>query len=452
MITSIKNINKHNTFRESTKRDNALNNEKTRVVLNAINTVDKRTQNLVSQTDNANNTLILFPSLLCSGLCLGSTLSLAEKSKNISGKVFAGLAAAGALLYSQFALKRGKDDARAYHTGVSEAIGEDLQDSKLFAMPSQQQMSEITNHPVYKFYKEYDYEQSPDLMPDFLFLKHIKFLRNLKKEEKSINIKALQNENIQANNTDKELIENLSNKIDKEAMDYSNKVALGLNYIVSGSMIGALGLASISAKAAKKSKALGAGMKAAAVALGTAPFFAFCKLLSLPFFTNIEDVGRFKSKERIYRELVGQEALPKLPDNAISAFIEHMKTKDEYKTKIERLNQLTETRNNIVKKLNFTEEQIKQGNALRDSFTVSAKTIDSNERQRHFKTKSFYRDFFQLSASPILAILVNSIFFPRTIKTNVKKPLTTAAYLAGGAAILNTVFIKSYASKVENRN
>ena len=63
MITSISNINKHNTFRESTKRDNTLNSEKAKVVLNAINTVDMRTQNLVSQTDNANNTLILIPTL-----------------------------------------------------------------------------------------------------------------------------------------------------------------------------------------------------------------------------------------------------------------------------------------------------------------------------------------------------------------------------------------------------
>ena len=456
MITSITNINKQNklSFKESVKKENltAFNKEKAKVVLNAINTVDRRTQNLVSQTDNANNTLILLPTFLLAGVSLGSVQSLAERTKSISGKAFAGLAGLGTLLYSHFALKRGKDDARAYHTGVYEAIGDDLQDSKLFTMPSQEQMSEIDNNPVYKYYKEYDYEQSPDLMPDFLFLKHIKFLRNLKKEEESIDNKALQIENIQANNTDKELIENLSNKIDKEAMDYSNKVALGLNYILSGSIIGALGLASISGKAAKKSKALGVGIKAAAVALGTVPFFAFCKLFSLPFFKNIEDVGRYKSKERIYRELAGQEALPKLPDNAISAFIEHMKTKDEYKTKIERLNQLTETRNNIVKKMDFTEEQIKQGNSLKDSFTASAKTIDSNERQRHFKTKSFYRDFFLLPASPILAILVNSNFFPKRIKTNVKKPLTTAAYLAGGAAILNTVFIKSYASKVENRN
>ena len=129
-----------------------------------------------------------------------------------------------------------------------------------------------------------------------------------------------------------------------------------------------------------------------------------------------------------------------------------MKTKDEYKTKIERLNQLTETKNNIVKKMDFTEDQMKQAKALKDSFTASAKTIDSNERQRHFKTKSFYRDFLLLSAIPIASVLVNSVFYKNTFKTNVRKPLATAAYLTGGAAILNTLFIKSYASKVENRN
>ena len=452
MITSITNINKHNTFRESNRRENALYREKAKVVLNAINTVDRRTQNLVSQTDNANNTLIFLPTVLCAGLSLGSALSLAEKTKSISGKAFAGLAAVGTLLYSQFALKRGKDDARAYHTGVYEAIGEDLQDSKLFAMPSEEQMSKIENSPVYKYYKEYDYEQSPDLMPDFLFLKHIKFLKGLKKEEKSIESKALLKENIQANNTDKELIENLSHRIDRETIDYSNKVALGLNYLVSGGLAGGLALASISGKATKKSKALGYGVKTAAVALCALPVCVLSKLTNIPFFRNIEEVGRYKSKERIYRELAGQEAKPKLPDNAISALVEHIKTKDEYKTKIERLNQLTETKNNIVRKMDFTEEQLKQGKALKDSFAASADKIDSNERQRHFKTKSFYRDFFLLSATPIVSVLFNSVLYKNTFKTKIKKPLTTSAYLAGGAAILNTLFIKSYASKVEKQN
>ena len=452
MITSISNINKHNTFRESTKRDNTRNSEKAKVVLNAINTVDMRTQNLVSQTDNANNTLILIPTLLCAGLSLGSTLSLAERSKNFSGKMFAGLTALGALIYSQFALKRGRDDARAYHTGVYEAIDNDLQDSKNFAILSQEQISEVKNNPEFKYYQEFNYEQSPDLMPDFLFLKHIKFLSALRKKEKSIDIKAIQNKNIQSDDNDKELIENLARKIDKETMDYSNKVALGLNYILAGAITGGLTLAAISGKAAKKSKSLGLGVKTAAIALCAVPFCMFGKLLNLPFFKNIEDVGRYKSKERIYRELAGQEALPKLPDNALGAFVEHMKTKNVYKTKIERLNQLTKTKNNIVKNMNFTDEQLQQGEALKNSFAASSKIIDSNERERHFKTKSFYRDFLFLTTVPITSILVNSAFYKKTLKTNFKKPLVAAAGLTGGAALLNTLFIKSYASKFEKQN
>ena len=403
-------------------------------LVNALDTVDYESYKYNKKANNMHKLSLYVPTLAC----LLAYVKLAPKfEKNSISSKLAFLASFTALSLLGFGLYDKKQAETLYKSNIAgqqDAI-EELKDPRLFLPFTEEKQQILENNSLYKYYLEKRYSKDYSIFTDLNLAKHIKFSKEINDKMNSF----------YPANTNTNAVSKAINEIDNKTQDYTKKITAGMNILFAAGTAASACIPCIGSKILNKlniSRIKKVGIR---TFLELIPFIGIAGVACSNYFNKAEQYSRYKAKEDFINNRQENNSI-------LHTTIEYIRTRGEYRQKIQRQKDLAAVKNAILKTSEVSQNEINQAKNFQIKFF---NTINSKERTDNMKKNLLNNS---LSKDWLLYSLVLPIFFIYDLIGNKKNSnknkqsslfklysLVTGSYLAN--ALLISVLNKNKIDK-----
>ena len=369
-----------------------------RTLVNALNTIDAQSMKYRTVADDAHRAYLAVPAMLTMlpATIIAPIMSYKKGTAKfaIPALLFSGISA---LTYGILTKKRGDNGYKSIIAGQQDALEKDLSDPKLFLELNDKRVNEIKENPDFRNVMSTETEvDRSNFFLGYSFKKYKNFFNDIDKRTQTI-----ERQEAPANSQLTEAI----NFIDNRAQNYNNKIVTGMHILYSGLCAAGAGVGLALNAIAKKHRKLSIPLNIGAFAAVLTPLCMFAKTSQKSFFSDIEQISRIKAKEDFLNGKYEDK-------NSISTYLDYNKSKDKYIQKLEKQEDISSLRNNIIKNSEADESEITEAKAFQQEFKS---VINSKERAEKFRktelNNSFTSDF-------ILNVAASSILYPTLVAIN----------------------------------
>ncbi len=269
------------------------------------------------------------------------------------------------------------------------------------------------------------YSSDYSILTDFNLPKYIKFSKELNDKKDLFN----------PTETDTNAVSKAINEIDKKTQDYTKKITAGMNILFAAGTLASSIIPGIGGKIVNKlntSRIKKAGIR---TFLELIPFIGLAGAACSNYFNKAEHYSRYKAKE----DFISNKQDSK---NILETTIEYLRSKNEYKQKIQRQKDLVRLKNEILKTSEVSSGEI---NKAADYQAEFFNAINSKERTGNMKKNllinSLSRDWLLYSLSLPLFFIYDLIGNNKNKCGNKQGSLFKLYSLMAGSYLVNALLI-----------
>ena len=402
------------------------NVQQRQTLVNALDTVDYESYKYNKKANDMHKLSLYVPTLTC----LLAYTKLAPKFKKTSlFSKFAFLTSFTMLSLLGFGLYGKKQADKLYKSNIAgqQDAMEELKDPRLFLSFTEEKQQILENNSLYKYYLEKRYSKYYSIFTDLNLAKHIKFSKEINDKMNSF----------YPANTDTNAVSKAINEIDNKTQDYTKKITAGMNILFAAGTAASACIPCIGSKILNKLNISRIKKVGIQTFLELIPFIGIAGVACSNYFNKAEQYSRYKAKEDFINNRQENNSI-------LHTTIEYLRTRGEYRQKIQRQKDLAAVKNAILKTSEVSQNEINQAKNFQTKFF---NTINSKERTDNMKknllNNSLSKDWLLYSLALPIFFIYDLIGNKKNSRKNKQSSLFKLYSLVTGSYLANALLISA---------